>query len=90
MTKIEVLDTDITTLEVDAIANAANTRLIHGGGVAGAIARAGGPDLQAESAARQNADNAIGALIAAESTQRQQADDSCAASSLSVAVHDAR
>ena len=46
---IEVLDTDITTLEVDAIANAANTRLIHGGGVARAIARAGGPAVQAES-----------------------------------------
>jgi O-acetyl-ADP-ribose deacetylase (regulator of RNase III) len=49
MARIEVLDTDITQLEVDAIANAANTRLIHGGGVAGAIARAGGPDVQAES-----------------------------------------
>ncbi|HTX31619.1 MAG TPA: macro domain-containing protein [Solirubrobacteraceae bacterium] len=49
MTAIEVLDTDITQLEVDAIANAANTRLIHGGGVAGAIARAGGPEVQAES-----------------------------------------
>jgi O-acetyl-ADP-ribose deacetylase len=47
--RIEVLDTDITKLEVDAIANAANTRLIHGGGVAGAIARAGGPEVQAES-----------------------------------------
>jgi O-acetyl-ADP-ribose deacetylase (regulator of RNase III) len=46
---IEVLETDITTLEVDAIANAANTRLKHGGGVAGAISRAGGPDVQAES-----------------------------------------
>ena len=49
MTTIEVLDTDITTLEVDAIANAANTRLMHGGGVAGAIARAGGPAVQDES-----------------------------------------
>src|ERR687891_556707 len=49
MARIEVLDTDITTLEVDAIANAANTRLQHGGGVAGAISRAGGPAVQAES-----------------------------------------
>jgi O-acetyl-ADP-ribose deacetylase len=49
MAAIEVLDTDITRLEVDAIANAANTRLIHGGGVAGAIARAGGPEVKAES-----------------------------------------
>jgi len=46
---IEVLDTDITRLDVDAIANAANTRLMHGGGVAGAIARAGGPVIQQES-----------------------------------------
>jgi O-acetyl-ADP-ribose deacetylase (regulator of RNase III) len=46
---IEVLDTDITRLNVDAIANAANTRLIHGGGVAGAISRAGGPQVQRES-----------------------------------------
>ncbi len=46
---IEVLDTDITKLEVDAIANAANTQLKHGGGVAGAISRAGGPGIQAES-----------------------------------------
>jgi O-acetyl-ADP-ribose deacetylase len=49
MARVEVLDTDITTLDVDAIANAANTRLKHGGGVAGAISRAGGPDVQAES-----------------------------------------
>src|SRR4051794_10197 len=45
----EVLETDITTLAVDAIANAANTQLAHGGGVAGAISRAGGPDVQRES-----------------------------------------
>jgi O-acetyl-ADP-ribose deacetylase (regulator of RNase III) len=49
MAEVEVLDTDITTLEVDAIANAANTRLMHGGGVAGAISRAGGPAIQSES-----------------------------------------
>ena len=49
MATIEVLDTDITALEVDAIANAANTDLAHGGGVAGAISRAGGPAVQRES-----------------------------------------
>ena len=51
-TRIEVLDTDITALAVDAIANAANTQLMHGGGVAGAIARAGGPELDRESRER--------------------------------------
>ena len=49
MAEIEVQQTDITKLEVDAIANAANTELRHGGGVAGAIARAGGPEVQTES-----------------------------------------
>jgi O-acetyl-ADP-ribose deacetylase len=47
--EIEVQQADITRLEVDAIANAANTDLRHGGGVAGAISRAGGPSVQAES-----------------------------------------
>ena len=47
--EIEVQQADITKLEVDAIANAANTELRHGGGVAGAISRAGGPAVQAES-----------------------------------------
>ena len=40
---------DITKLDVDAIANAANTALQHGGGVAGTISRAGGPEVQRES-----------------------------------------
>jgi O-acetyl-ADP-ribose deacetylase len=47
--EIEVRQADITKLEVDAIANAANTDLRHGGGVAGAIVRAGGRSIQAES-----------------------------------------
>lgn len=49
MARVEVLEADITQLEVDAIANAANTQLMHGGGVAGAIARAGGPEVDRES-----------------------------------------
>jgi O-acetyl-ADP-ribose deacetylase len=49
MAQLEVMQADVTELEVDAIANAANTQLIHGGGVAGAISRAGGPEVQRES-----------------------------------------
>src|SRR4051812_9993109 len=49
MARIEVRKTDITRLEVDAIANAANTMLRHGGGGAGAISRARGPEIRAES-----------------------------------------
>jgi O-acetyl-ADP-ribose deacetylase (regulator of RNase III) len=47
--EIEVQQVDVTKLEVDAIANAANTDLAHGGGVAAAISRAGGPAVQDES-----------------------------------------
>lgn len=49
MMELDVLQADVTKLEVDAITNAANTQLRHGGGVAAAIARAGGPELQRES-----------------------------------------
>jgi O-acetyl-ADP-ribose deacetylase len=59
---IEVLDTDITKLEVDAIANAANTELRHGGGVAGAIARAGGEAVNRES--RDRAPIGLGDAVA--------------------------
>ena len=52
MAELEVLSADVTKLDVDAIANAANTQLRHGGGVAGAISRAGGPEVQRESDAK--------------------------------------
>jgi O-acetyl-ADP-ribose deacetylase (regulator of RNase III) len=48
-TTLMLVEGDITALETDAIVNAANERLAHGGGVAGVISRKGGPAIQQES-----------------------------------------
>jgi O-acetyl-ADP-ribose deacetylase (regulator of RNase III) len=50
--RLEVVDGDITELDVDAIANAANNQLWMGAGVAGAIKRAGGVEIEREAVAK--------------------------------------
>jgi O-acetyl-ADP-ribose deacetylase (regulator of RNase III) len=50
--QLEVLEGDITKLDVDAIVNAANNHLWMGGGVAGAIKRAGGEEIEQEAMAK--------------------------------------
>jgi O-acetyl-ADP-ribose deacetylase (regulator of RNase III) len=52
LTELEVVEGDITSLDVDAIANAANDHLWMGGGVAGAIKGAGGDEIEREAVAQ--------------------------------------
>jgi O-acetyl-ADP-ribose deacetylase (regulator of RNase III) len=59
---LEVVEGDITELEVDAVANAANNELWMGAGVAGAIKRAGGAEIEQEAVAQ--APIALGQAIA--------------------------
>jgi O-acetyl-ADP-ribose deacetylase len=60
--ELSVVDGDITTLEVDVIANAANDRLWMGAGVAGAIKRAGGEEIEREAVAK--GPTAVGEAVA--------------------------
>jgi O-acetyl-ADP-ribose deacetylase (regulator of RNase III) len=50
--RLEVVDGDIAALDVDAVANAANDRLWMGAGVAGALKRAGGEEIEREAVAK--------------------------------------
>ncbi len=60
--EIEVVEVNITTLAVDAIANAANSALWMGAGVAGAIKRTGGAEIEAEAMAQGPID--VGSAVA--------------------------
>jgi O-acetyl-ADP-ribose deacetylase (regulator of RNase III) len=65
---ILVVQGDLTAQDVDVVVNAANEQLAHGGGVAAALSRAGGPEVQRESDAWVKAHGPLGAATAAVTT----------------------
>lgn len=65
MSTITVVEGDITAQSVDVVVNAANAKLLHGGGVAAAISRAGGPVVDEESWAWVEANGPVGPGMAA-------------------------
>lgn len=68
MTTVRARTDDLTTMAVDVVVNAANEHLRHGGGVAAALARAGGPTVQAASDAWVAANGPLGVGDAATTT----------------------
>lgn len=60
--RFKVLKADLTSLEVDALVNPANSLLVMGGGVAGALKRVGGPEIEME--ARRHAPCPVGKAVA--------------------------
>ena len=67
--ELQVVDGDIAALEVDAIANAANDRLWMGAGVAGALKRAGGEEIEREAVA--NGPISLGGAVATSAGRLQ-------------------
>lgn len=68
MTIVRARTDDLTTMAVDVVVNAANEHLRHGGGVAAALARAGGPQVQSASEAWVAANGPLGVGDAATTT----------------------